>query len=107
MVPIIEHADVKRMLLAQKAYAEGGLSLCVMGGFLQDVLENGTKEMEGTVGTKQEVSALLELLIPVIKSWPSEWCLEANKWAIQVLGGYGFTQDYYAEQIYRYAFPIS
>ncbi len=37
----------------------------------------------------------------VVKSWPSEWCLEANKWGIQTLGGYGYTRDYAAEQIYR------
>ena len=101
MIPIIEHADVKRMLLAQKAYAEGGLGLCVLGAYIQDIQENGDSSTYSAEGTKEELHALLELLIPVVKSWPSEWCLEGNKWAIQVLGGYGYTQDYSAEQIYR------
>lgn len=103
MVPIIEHADVKRMLLAQKVYAEGGLGLCVQGAYYQDIISFGNSDTDVSEGTKEEIHALLELLIPIIKSWPSEWCLEGNKWAIQVLGGYGYTQDYAAEQIYRYA----
>jgi butyryl-CoA dehydrogenase len=100
MVPIIEHADVKRMLLAQKSYAEGSLALCTLGAYFQDMLEHAESGTDAE-GTHEELESLLELMIPVIKSWPSEWCLEANKWAIQVLGGYGYTKDYLAEQIYR------
>src|SRR5204863_8582705 len=44
---------------------------------------------------------LLEVLTPIAKSWPSEWCLEANSLAIQVLGGYGYTRDYPVEQYWR------
>ncbi len=44
---------------------------------------------------------LLEILTPIAKAWPSEWCLEANKLAIQVLGGYGYTRDYPVERLYR------
>jgi alkylation response protein AidB-like acyl-CoA dehydrogenase len=73
----------------------------VQGAYYQDVLDNGSVDTFAKEGSKDEIQALLELMIPVIKSWPSEWCLEANKWAIQVLGGYGFTRDYLAEQIYR------
>ena len=40
-------------------------------------------------------------MIPVVKAWPSEWCLEANKHAIQILGGYGYTQDFPVERLYR------
>ena len=100
--PIIEHADVRRMLLAQKACVEGALSLCLFGSLLVDQLSaNGS---EGVVCSPQEVQEkemLLDVLTPIIKAWPSEWCLEANKWAVQVLGGYGYTRDYPLEQLYR------
>ena len=84
-VPIIAHADVKRMLLAQKAYVEGALGLALYCARLTD---------EGN-------TALLDILTPVAKSWPSQWCLEANSLAIQVLGGYGYTREYDVEQHYR------
>ncbi len=80
-VPIIAHADVKRMLLAQKAYVEGALGLALYCARLTD---------EGN-------TALLDILTPVAKSWPSQWCLEANSLAIQVLGGYGYTREYDVE----------
>ncbi|MCV7161462.1 acyl-CoA dehydrogenase [Mycolicibacterium brisbanense] len=84
-VPIIEHPDVKRMLLAQKAYVEGGLALGLYCAKLVDTGDN----------------ALLDILTPVAKSWPSQWCLEANSLAIQVHGGYGYTREYDVEQHYR------
>ncbi|MCF6390394.1 acyl-CoA dehydrogenase [Mycobacterium sp. MBM] len=84
-VPIIAHADVKRMLLAQKAYVEGALGLALYCARLTD---------EGN-------TALLDILTPVAKSWPSQWCLEANNLAIQVHGGYGYTREYDVEQHYR------
>ncbi len=93
--PIIEHADVKRMLLAQKSYVEGGLALELFCARLVD---------EQHTGTPEEAAAarlLLEVLIPIAKSWPSEWCLEANSLAIQVLGGYGYTRDFPVEQYWR------
>ena len=91
--PIIEHADVRRMLLAQKSYVEGGLALELYCARLVDELHTG----EGRAGTQ----ALLDVLIPIAKSWPSEWCLEANSLAIQVLGGYGYTRDFPVEQYWR------
>ena len=96
MVPIIQHADVKRMLLAQKAYVEGGLALCLFASLLVD---EGKTHPDETV--RQEAGLLLDVLVPVVKAWPSEWCLEANKHAIQILGGYGYTQDYPVERLYR------
>lgn len=84
-VPIIEHADVKRMLLAQKAYVEGALGLALYCAKLAD----------------EEDTALLDILTPIAKSWPSQWCLEANSLAIQVHGGYGYTREYDVEQHYR------
>ncbi len=95
-VPIIEHADVKRMLLAQKAYVEGALALCLYCARLVD--EERTAE---TTGERHTASRLLGILTPIVKSWPSQWCLEANNLAIQVHGGYGYTRDYNVEQFYR------
>jgi butyryl-CoA dehydrogenase len=94
-VRIVEHADVKRMLLAQKAYAEGGLALALYCARLVD------EQQTGDEAAAAEAALLLELLTPVAKSWPSEWCLEANSLAIQVLGGYGYTRDYPVEQLWR------
>jgi hypothetical protein len=94
-VPIIQHADVKRMLLAQKAYVEGGLALELYCARLVDELHTGKTE------AAQEAGTLLEVLTPIAKSWPSEWCLEANSLAIQVLGGYGYTRDFPVEQFWR------
>ncbi len=94
-LPIAEHADVKRMLLAQKAYVEGGLALALYCARLVDELHSGAQAQAAEAGT------LLEVLTPVAKSWPSEWCLEANSLAIQVLGGYGYTRDFPVEQYWR------
>jgi alkylation response protein AidB-like acyl-CoA dehydrogenase len=85
-IPIIEHPDVKRMLLAQKAYVEGGMALVLYCAKLVDVEEN---------------EDLLDILTPIAKSWPSQWCLEANNLAIQVHGGYGYSREYDVEQHYR------
>lgn len=93
--PIIEHADVKRMLLAQKSYVEGGLALALYCARLVDEQHSGAPEAAAEAGL------LLEVLTPIAKSWPSEWCLEANSLAIQVLGGYGYTRDFPVEQYWR------
>ncbi len=95
-VPIIEHADVRRMLITQKAYAEGGLALCLYAARLVDDVRSGE-----TPQARDRAALLLEILTPLVKSWPSEFCLEANKLAMQVLGGYGYTRDYPVEQFYR------
>jgi butyryl-CoA dehydrogenase len=94
-VPIIEHADVKRMLLAQKSYVEGGLALELYCANLVD------QRMTGDAGTARDAAILLDLLTPVAKSWPSEWCLAANDLAIQIHGGYGYTRDFPVEQYWR------
>ena len=95
-VPIIEHADVKRMLLAQKAYVEGALALNLYCARLVD--EEKTAE---TGEARRAATLLLDILTPIAKSWPSQWCLEANSLAIQVHGGYGYTRDYNVEQFWR------
>ena len=94
-IPIIRHADVKRMLLAQKSYCEGALALELYCARLVDELHSGA------VQAAREAGRLLEVLTPIAKSWPSEWCLEANSLAIQVLGGYGYTRDFPVEQYWR------
>ncbi len=95
-VPIVEHSDVRRMLLAQKAYAEGALALNLYCARLVDDERTAPDE-----AVRREAHQVLELLTPIAKSWPSEWCLEANSLAIQVLGGYGYTRDYPVEQYWR------
>ncbi len=92
---IIEHADVKRMLLAQKSYCEGALALELYCARLVDEQHTGAPE------AADEARLLLEVLTPIAKSWPSEWCLEANSLAIQVHGGYGYTRDFPVEQYWR------
>ncbi len=94
-VSIIEHADVKRMLLAQKAYCEGALALELYCARLVD------EQHTGDEAASKEAALLLEVLTPIAKSWPSEWCLEANSLAIQVHGGYGYTRDFPVEQYWR------
>ena len=95
-VPIIEHADVRRMLLAQKSYVEGAMALLLYCAQLVDVESSPVSPEEG-----ESAGLLLGLLTPIAKSWPSQWCLEANNLAIQVHGGYGYTREYDVEQHYR------
>jgi alkylation response protein AidB-like acyl-CoA dehydrogenase len=95
-VPIVEHPDVKRMLLAQKAYVEGALALELYCGRLVDWQHSAESDDE-----LQRATDLLDILTPIGKSWPSQWCLEANNLAIQVHGGYGYTREYDVEQHYR------
>jgi butyryl-CoA dehydrogenase len=83
------------MLLAQKSYCEGALALELYCARLVDELHTAPPEIAAEAGL------LLEMLTPIAKSWPSEWCLEANSLAIQVLGGYGYTRDYPVEQYWR------
>lgn len=95
-VPIVSHPDVRRMLLAQKSYAEGAVALALYAARLVD--ESATTSDDNT---RNEARLLLEVLTPIVKSWPSQWCLEANNLAIQVHGGYGYTREFNVEQLYR------
>jgi butyryl-CoA dehydrogenase len=95
-VAIIEHPDVKRMLLAQKSYVEGALGLGLYCSRLVDEQQTAT---DPAVAAARLL--LLDVLTPIAKSWPSQWCLEANNLAIQVLGGYGYTKEFDVEQLYR------
>ena len=88
-VASIEHTDVRRMLLAIRAYAEGAMGLCLYSAALVDRSDD------------KDDLALLELLTPVAKTFPSEYGLKANDLAIQIHGGYGYTRDFDVEQLYR------
>ena len=95
-VNIIEHADVRRMLLAQKAYSEGAYALCLLGTKLADDLHTAPTEEE-----RQQAHTLLDFLTPIIKTWPSEYGPKANYYAIQVLGGSGYVNEHPVEMMYR------
>ena len=88
-VPIIEHTDVRRMLLAARSYAEGAMGLCLLSAALVDRPDD------------VDDNALLELLTPVTKTFASEYGPKANDLAIQIHGGYGYTRDFDVEQLYR------
>ncbi|MFG7941459.1 acyl-CoA dehydrogenase [Streptomyces cacaoi] len=95
-VPIVEHADVRRMLLAQKSYVEGASGLLLYCARLVDEQHSAP-----TPEARARAGLLLDVLTPIAKSWPSQWCLTANDLAVQVHGGYGYTRDHDVEQHYR------
>jgi len=94
-VLIIEHADVRRMLLFQKAIVEGSIALVETCAYYADIVENTTGE------ERDNIHLLLELLTPLAKSFAGEWCNLSTSAGIQVLGGAGFTDDFPLEQYYR------
>ncbi|MDF0531653.1 acyl-CoA dehydrogenase [Tsukamurella sp. 8F] len=95
-VPLVQHPDVRRMLLAQKAYAQGGLALVLFCSSLVDEARSAPDEAD-----REAAGQLLDLLTPITKSWPAEWGTVACDLAIQIHGGYGYTRDYNVEQLYR------
>jgi butyryl-CoA dehydrogenase len=95
-VPIIQHADVRRMLLRQKAIVEGGLCLVLRTAHCQDLAEHATD-----AGEREHARLLLELLTPLAKSFPAEKGWESNTLAVQVHGGYGYTSEYLPEALLR------
>jgi len=97
-VPIIEHADVKRMLLFQKSVTEGSLALLLYCSKLADEVQR-----EPNSEKKKAKEALLDLLTPIAKSYPSEMGVHSTSAAVQVLGGAGYTTDFPVEQYYREA----
>ena len=96
MIPISQHADVKRMLLEQKALAEGCLALCLYSARLVDDMHTHPEP-----NVRQDAASMLDLLTPIIKAWPSEYGPRANDIAIQIHGGAGYTREYIVEQHYR------
>ncbi len=92
-IPIIEHADIRRMLLFQRAVAEGGLALALQLSQYLDLIKAGV-DVE-----KHEL--LVDFLVPIVKTFPSEYGVLAISAAMQCLGGYGYCQDFPVEQYYR------
>lgn len=95
-VAIMEHADVRRMLLIAKCAAEGSLHLVLYCARLVDEQETGADE-----AARERATRLLEVLTPIAKSWPSIYGQEGISSAVQVLGGYGYAREYDVEQLYR------
>ncbi|HZY03134.1 MAG TPA: acyl-CoA dehydrogenase [Anaeromyxobacteraceae bacterium] len=91
-VPIVEHADVRRMLLRQKAIVEGGLSLLVSAALQADLARHAEDQ-----GARQRAQRLLDVLTPVAKSFPAEAGFESNALALQIHGGYGYSSEYLPE----------
>ena len=93
---IIEHPDVRRMLLLQKAVVEGSMSLVLLAAKYYD--------LESTAQSKEEkikYNTLLEMIIPVVKTYPSDAGAYSVNNGLQVLGGYGFCSDFILQQYYR------
>ncbi len=94
-VPIIDHADVRRMLLFQRAVVDGSLSLLFQCGVYEDLSHHGPKE------DRERNALLLDLLTPVAKSYPSEMGVWSVSQGLQILGGYGYCDEFPLEQYYR------
>lgn len=95
MRPIVEHADVRRMLLESKAKAEGAYALVLWAARLADDIRSGSP------AEAAEAQALLDLVTPIVKTWPSTHAITANDLAIQVLGGAGYVRDFPVERLWR------
>ena len=93
---IINHPDVRRMLMLQKAVVEGSASLLLLCGKYLDISHHSKDEAE-----KEKYHLLLELLTPIAKTYPSEMGNISISNGMQVLGGYGFTTDFPLEMYYR------
>jgi alkylation response protein AidB-like acyl-CoA dehydrogenase len=93
---IIEHPDVRRMLLLQKSIVEGSLSLVLLASKYHDIVTAATSKEE-----KEKYHLLLEMIIPIVKTYPSEAGAESVDNGLQVLGGYGFCTDFSLQQYYR------
>ncbi|MFG6158176.1 acyl-CoA dehydrogenase C-terminal domain-containing protein [Halomonas sp. 1390] len=94
--PIIVHPDVRRMLLTQKAFAEGGRMLTLYTAQMIDLVEHGTDAAE-----KARAETLLGLLTPIVKAFLTEVGFEATNEGVQVFGGHGFIQEWGMEQLVR------
>lgn len=95
--PIIAHADVRRMLLTQKAFAEGGRMLNMFCGQLVDIAQAADLSEE----EREEAETMMAVLTPIAKGFLSETSLEATNYGIQVLGGHGFIREWGMEQEVR------
>ena len=95
-VPIIQHPDIRRMLLTMKAYTEGMRSLLYYVGYLTDMESIASNDED-----KARYQALVDLLIPISKGYVTDRSLDVCSMGIQIFGGYGYTKEYPVEQLYR------
>jgi alkylation response protein AidB-like acyl-CoA dehydrogenase len=95
-VAIIEHPDVRRMLLTMKAYVEGMRSLLYYIGLCEDRMQITADEDE-----KAMLHAMVDLLIPVAKGYVTDRAFDVCSLGVQVYGGYGYIKEYPAEQLLR------
>ena len=95
-VSIIEHADVRRMLLRQKAITEGSICLVLKAARMSDLSEN-----HPDAKVRETEAGLLDLLTPIVKTFPAEWGYESNVLALQIFGGYGYSSEYPVESWVR------
>ena len=93
---IIEHPDVRRMLMLQKAMVEGSMNLIFKAAKYFDLQHNSPDEQD-----RHKYHTLLEMIIPVVKTYPSEAGIYSINNGLQVLGGYGFCSDFILQQYYR------
>ncbi|GMV43090.1 MAG: acyl-CoA dehydrogenase [Myxococcales bacterium] len=97
-VAIIRHPDVRRMLMSQKAHAEGMRALCLYTAWVQDQVEI----LGGHVSKEaRAMDALNDLLLPLVKGWCSDRAYEQLALSLQTFGGSGYCQDYPIEQYVR------
>ena len=94
-VPIVEHPDVRRMLLTSSAYVQAMRALLYKTSYLLDMAHASEGE------DHERYQSYVELLTPVCKAWCSDWGFRVTEWSLQVFGGYGYTSDYPAEQYLR------
>jgi alkylation response protein AidB-like acyl-CoA dehydrogenase len=94
-VPIIEHPDVRRMLLTSKAYTEAMRALLMQTSYYYDMAHVSEGEEH------DRYQSYVEVLTPICKAWASEWGLQVTHLCLQVHGGYGYTSEYPAEQLMR------
>ena len=95
-VPIIQHPDVRRMLISMKSYVEGMRSLLYYAGYLSDQVAVSDDEAE-----KNRLQGMLDLLIPICKGYVTDKAFEVCSTGVQVYGGYGFIKEYPQEQLLR------
>ena len=95
-VAIIQHPDVRRMLISMKSYVEGMRSLLYYAGYLSDKIA-----ISDDAGEKARLQGILDLLIPICKGYVTDKAFEVCSTGVQVYGGYGFTKEYPQEQLLR------
>jgi hypothetical protein len=94
-VPIIEHPDVRRLLMSSKAYSEAMRALLYQTSLYEDFsrISKGAEQ--------EKYHSWVEVLTPICKAWASDWGVQVALWCMQVYGGYGYTKEFPVEQYVR------